>query len=206
MAAQRKKLLILVALLGLWALIFGLRTPGGRAPRPAAEAPPPRLPAREAELPRLKLELLEAPRAPYPSEVQSIFGAPPAPPPPPQLAGRGGGPGGTASAPPPPPPPPDPFMEEAKQLRFVGYLRAGSSMTAFITRGSEIHSMGAGGLLQGRYRVKAVTEQEVVLTSPQGDKEVRLPMTPAPAGAPPRPGAPPPPRVPPGGFSVPGVR
>ncbi|MFB3820115.1 MAG: hypothetical protein ACE147_20855, partial [Candidatus Methylomirabilales bacterium] len=102
---------------------------------------------------------------------------------------------------------PDPFVEEAKQLRFVGYLRSREGMTAFISRGPEIHSLAVGSLLQGRYRVRAVTEQEVILASPQGDKEVRLPMAVAAAGGhPPRPGAPPAPPVPPGGFSVPGVR
>ncbi|MFB3818709.1 MAG: hypothetical protein ACE147_13690, partial [Candidatus Methylomirabilales bacterium] len=74
MQTHRTKLLILAALLGVWALIFGLRMPAG----PSGGSPPPagapRAAAREAPLPRLKLELLEAPRPPYPSEVHNIFG------------------------------------------------------------------------------------------------------------------------------------
>lgn len=207
MRTHRTKLLILVALLGVWALIFGLRTPAGR---PGGSAPPaaaPRAAAREAELPRLKLDLLEAPRPPYPGEAHNIFGSPPPPPPPPPAAVTRAGqtPAGAAAAP-PPPPPPDPFVEEAKQLRFVGYLRSGETMTAFISRGPEIHSLAVGSVLQGRYRVRAVSDQEVVLASPQGDKEVRLPIAVAAGGPPGRPGAPPAPPVPPGGFSVPGVR
>ncbi len=152
-------------------------------------------------MPRLKAELLDLPRPPYPSEIHNIFGAPPPPPPPPPSAARPAGPVGAAAAAPPPPPPPDPFVEEAKQLRFVGYLRTGSALTAFIVRGQEIHSLDVGNMLQGRYKVQAITEDEVVLASPQGDKQVRLAIVPAGTAGRPAPPAPTP--TPPRGFIPP---
>lgn len=173
MQTTRARLLLLLALLGVWILVFGLRSPGRRAGAPAAARGAPAAAAQPARaVPRLKRELIDLPRAAYPTEVHNIFAAPPTPPSAPVPAS-----GGPALAV-PLPPPPDPFVEEAKQFRFVGYLKSGPSLTAFITRGQEIHSLGQGEVLLGRYRLQAVSENDVVLASPQGDKQVRLPLVP----------------------------
>jgi hypothetical protein len=140
------------------------------------------------------VELLNLPRAPYPSEEQNIFGTPPPPPPPPSR------PLEATQSNVPVAPPPDPFQEEAKQLRFVGFLRDGGTATAFIVQGQQVHTVAIGGLVADRFRVAEVGEDFVVLTSPGGDKQVRLPLA-TEAGSTPRlpaPGGPPSPTGPPG--------
>lgn len=187
MRSTRTKVLILVGLLAVWALIFTLRRPSqppvGSQPSPAAA----RTPGAGAGPPRLRADLLSVPRAPYPSEVQNIFGSPPPPAPPPAVRGVGG-PGASPAS--PAPPPPDPFQEEARQLRYVGFLQAGDAATAFLVRGQEVHTVAVGGLVGGRFRVVEVRDDSVLLASPDGGKEIRLSLA-ADAGVPPRaPGAP----------------
>jgi hypothetical protein len=185
MRSARMKILILVALVGIWALIFGLHRsdePGQTMPPPQTGARPVRAPAGPStNIPRLKVELVNLPRAPYPSEVQNIFSVPPPPPPPPPQAVA---PPGAAQ---PAVPPPDPFQEEAKQFRYVGFLRSGGVLTAFIIQGQEVHTVPVGGMLSGRFRVAEVQEESVLLTSPSGDKQARLDLSATTAGAAPRP-------------------
>ncbi len=186
MRSARMKVLILAALVGIWALIFGLHRPD----EPVGTSPPPQTGARpvratagpSANIPRLKAELANLPRAPYPSEVQNIFSVPPPPPPPPPQAVAA--PGAALAV----PPPPDPFQEEVKQLRYVGFLRSGDVLTAFIVQGQEVHTVPVGGMLSGRFRVAEVQDESVLLTSPSGDKQARLDLsTPAAGAAAPRP-------------------
>jgi hypothetical protein len=170
MDVQKQRLLILIALLGAWGLIFAFRSPGGpasrREVRAAAERPTRTPAAQGGGLPRLKTDLLELPRPAYPPEVQNVFGTPPPPPRPPQAA--------VTSA--PAPPPPDPFQEEARRLRYVGFLEAGNGKLAFITHGQEVHTVGVGATFSARFRVQTVTEDAVLLTSLDGDKQVLLPL------------------------------
>jgi hypothetical protein len=195
MRSVRGKVIILVALGLLWALLFVPRRPSQPPERTTVQAGTRsvRTPASQGGgLPRLKLELLNAPRAPYPGEEQSIFGAPPPPPPPPRPV-EVARPGGAEVQ-----PPPDPFEEEAKQLRYVGFLRDGNAATAFIVQGQQVHTVATGDMVAGRFRVVEVGEDAVVLSSPAGDKQARLPLA-AEAGSAPRPQAPGiPPRVAPG--------
>ena len=203
MRSVRGKVVILVALGLLWALLFVLRRPNEPPPQTRAQAAsrPARTPAAPgAGVPRLKLELLSLPRAPYPAEEQNIFGTPPPPTPPPTQPVQAVQPAMPAQ------PPPDPFQEEARQLRFVGFLRDQGAATAFIIQGQQVHTVAVGGLVAGRFRVVDVGEDFVVLASPGGDKQVRLPLateagsTPRPQalGGPPNPGGPPSPAGPPG--------
>jgi hypothetical protein len=168
MDIQKKRLLILIALLGAWGLIFAFRSPGGpasrREDRAAAERPS-RTPATQrAGLPRLKTDLLDLPRPAYPPEVQNIFGTPPPPPRPSQAVVT------------PAPPPPDPFQEEARRLRYVGLLEAGGSKLAFISQGQEVHTVEVGATFSERFRVQAITEDAVLLSSLDGEKQIRLPL------------------------------
>jgi hypothetical protein len=196
MRSVRGKLIILVALGLVWALIFVTRRPSEPPARAGAQAAsrPARAPAGPSgTTPRLKVELLNLPRAPYPSEEHNIFGTPPPPPPPSR-------PPESTQSTAPVAPPPDPFQEEAKQLRFVGFLRDGGTATAFIIQGQQVHTVAVGDLVAGRFRVADVGEDFVVLASPGGDKQVRLPLA-TETGSAPRPsapGGPPTPAGPPG--------
>ena len=184
MNPRKRNLIILGILLGLWGLVFAFRTPA-KAPtrtevRSASTTPrTPRAsgPAQGGGLPRLKKELLDLPRASYSSDVHNVFGSPPPRPaqaaltPPPSS--------------PPAPPPPDPFQEEAKRLRYVGFLQAEEKTMAFIVQGTEVHTVEVGATLLGRFRIQTVTEEAVLLSSVSGDKQVRLPLL-QDAGASPR--------------------
>jgi hypothetical protein len=176
MDSQKRNLLILIALLGVWGLFLTLRPPWSPPAKPevrTAPATPPRMPmAQGGGLPRLKKELLDLPRPAYPPEVPNFFGSPPPPPPSPvQVAVA-------PPAAPPAPPPPDPFQEEAKRLRYVGYLQAGEKAMAFVTQGSQVYTVEVGSTISERFRVQAITEDAVVLSSVAGDKQARLPLTP----------------------------
>lgn len=188
MRSARTKLVVLVALLAVWAAIVFLRQPGEPPVRtgPAqSDTRAPRAATRGGAIPQLRTDLLAVARAPYPADVQNIFSTPPPAPPPPV---NSAGPAMLAAA--PAPPPPDPFQEEAKQFRYVGFLRSGNANTAFIIRGQEVHTVPVGAMLGERYRVAEVQDDGVVLTSPAGDKQVRLSlaadstMTPRAPGAP----------------------
>jgi hypothetical protein len=175
MDSRRRKLLILIALLVVWGLFLAFRPPWRPPARAEVQAKPltsRRAPAaQEDKLPRLKKELLEARRPAYPPEVRSFFGSPPPPPRPVQAAV-------TPPSVPAAPPPPDPFQEEAKRLRYVGYLQAGEKAMAFVTQGSQVYTVEVGSTISERYRVQAITEDAVVLSSVAGDKQARLPLTP----------------------------
>jgi Tfp pilus assembly protein PilP len=58
----------------------------------------------------------------------------------------------------------------------VGFLQTGDTTLAFIVQGSEAHTLEVGATLGGRFRVQAVTEDAVTLSSLAGDKQVRLPL------------------------------
>jgi hypothetical protein len=178
MDSRKRNLLILLTLFGIWGLIFAFRSPWGgpvkSQPRASAGTAPRTPPAQGGGLPRLKKELLALPHAAYPREVQNFFGAPP-PPPPQQTAVAA-----------PQPPPPDPFQEEAKRLRFVGFVEGGDKAMAFITRGPEIFTVEVGSTFLERFRVQAVMEDALLLSSVSGDKQVRLPLAGEAASAPKR--------------------
>jgi hypothetical protein len=128
--------------------------------------------------------------------VHTIFGN--VLPPPPPLAAASAP---VSKAPPPPAaPPPDPFLEAAKSLRFLGYIEHEATRRAIILQGPEMHLLAPGDAFAGRFRVKNVTDEYVVVASTDGAKETRLELTqasapsgPKPAtgpGVPPRPGGP----------------
>ena len=48
---------------------------------------------------------------------------------------------------------------------------------AFITRGTEVFTVDVGSTFLDRFRVQALTEDAVLLSSVAGDKQVRLPLT-----------------------------
>jgi len=187
MGLPRRNLIILIALIGAWGLIFAFRSPWGSSaksqPRASVGTAPRTPPAQGGGLPRLKKELLALPHPAYPPEAQNFFGTPP---PPPLSAQQAAAAAAAAAAAPPPPPPPDPFQEESKRLRFAGFVKDGHKAMAFIIRGSEIFTVEVGATFLERFRVQAVTEDAVLLSSVTGDKQVRLPLTAEAATAPKR--------------------
>jgi hypothetical protein len=176
---RKRNLMVLLGLLAAWGLVLVFRSPWGAPtrlqPRVTAAANPRVSAPQGAGIVRLKKELLDLPRASYSSDVHNVFGSPPPPPRPAPVAVTA----------PPPPPPPDPFQEEAKRLRYVGFLQTGEKTMAFIVQGAEVHTIEIGATLLGRFRIQAVTEEAVLLSSVSGDKQVRLPLSPD-AGASPR--------------------
>lgn len=180
MTLDRRKLLVLVALVLGWAGILAARwlTPEARpiAPagaRPAARAPKP-ADGVGGGLPRLKLELLQAPLPPLRDDPHNIFASlipppPPAAPPPPPAP---------AVAPPapaaPPPPPPDPFLEEAKKIRLLGIVRSSTEVRAVFEVGSEVVVAAERETVKGQFVVKQIQEESVILASRDGAKQVTL--------------------------------
>lgn len=202
MNRSRRNLILLGLLLVIWVLVVVFRVPGSRPPAPAGSPAPRPSGARTPRPPgdtllRLRTDLLQQALSAYPPEVGSIFGSPPPPPPPPApVVVAAPPPGPPPPAAPPPPPPPDPFQEEAKRLRYIGFLQSGNTMTAFIVRGPEVFTAEPGQSITEQFRIKAITEEAVLVTDPSGEKQIRLPLAPPSGGGPP-PGQPPgPPRQP----------
>ncbi len=176
---RQTQLLILGGCLVLWAtLYFSLRT-SPPTPAPASGGAqgrqPGKAPSKAAAVPDLRVDLLEKPLPPLRAEAKNLF-APvlePAPPPPP------------AKAVPPPPPAPDPFLEEAKKLKIVAVMQEGGQRTAFIEDGNEVHNVKKNDVIRSRFLIKDLTDDAVVVSTPDGQKEFRLSL--APSGGPARP-------------------
>ncbi len=171
MGSNRTKMLLLVGLLVAWGAIVGVRHLMAPVPPPLppASTESSRKPAAHGSgLPRLKVELLDAPRPPLPAQVQNIFGNVQ---PPPTKAAQVLAPPVPAA---PPPPPPDPFMEEAKRLKYLGYVEQDGKVHALIQQAQDIQLLEVGEVLASRFKVKSANDEQVVLTSPDGTKEVRL--------------------------------
>ncbi len=174
MGSDRTKLLLLVGLLFAWGAFAGLRylaaTPEPPAAPAVATGSSRKAAAPGGGLPRLKTEFLNVPRPPVPAQVQDIFGNVL---PPPTKAAQVLAPPVPAPAP-PPPPPPDPFAEEAKRLKYLGYVEQGGKVRAVIQQAQDIQILDVGEVFASRFKVKSADDEKVVLTSPDGTKEVRL--------------------------------
>ncbi|HYB73363.1 MAG TPA: hypothetical protein VED18_08330 [Candidatus Sulfotelmatobacter sp.] len=136
----------------------GRKGAGGRAATAQEGAPPP----------TLRLDLLERPLPPLTAEGKNLFAsvaAPPPPPPPPK--------GAAAAA----APPPDPFLEEAHKLRLVAVMQEDGQAVAFIADGNDVLSVKKHDVIRSRFLVKDVGDDAVVVSQPNGQKEVRLVLT-----------------------------
>ena len=169
--ATRNRLIVLAALLGLWLVIALGRSPSPAPPHEAAGSAVVKevrgLSTTSGAVPRLKAALI-TPHEPYVPAAVSLFSVPPPPPPPAVVAAQ------PAVPPPPSPPPPDPFLEAAKQLRFVGFLKSDTGTAAIVTQGTQLYIATRGDKVAERFRVVSVHEDTVTLASPEGDKQVRL--------------------------------
>ena len=173
-------MIVLAAALVVWAGAFYWRaTRPAPAPAAAGEtkseggrraAAPPRKPGQAGAPPVLRLDLQERPLPALSGEGKNLF-ASVLPPPPPAPA-----PAAAAAA----APPPDPFLEEARKLRVVGIMQEDGRPVAFIDDGNEVHSVKKNDVIRSRFLVKDVTDDGVVVSKPNGEKEVRLALTPSP--------------------------
>jgi hypothetical protein len=115
------------------------------------------------EMPRLKLARIERVRPPYEPESRNIFASiEPSLPLPSALSA---------------PPPPDPFLEEAKRLRFLGFATAEGKMMAFVAYGGELLVVPETEVIGSQLRIKEVKEDGILVTSLDGKREIRLGLT-----------------------------
>ena len=177
MKATPRQWALLAFLILLWAGLLLARW-GRSAPvgPPAAGPPPTRTEARavkaRAPFPRLQTDLLRVPRPALPETPKNLFAAVEEPPPPPPL------PTPVAAAPPPAPPPPDPFLEGLKALKFLGFAREEGRALAFLSRGGEFLMAREKELLLNQYLVARITEDSIILATPDGTREARLTLSP----------------------------
>jgi len=182
---HKRKLIALCCLVVFWIALIFVQRHRAQADRPTqgAAALPATSTQREGpvvahrrqtkermEMPRLKLARIERVRPPYEPESRNIFGSiEPSSPVPSALA--------APSALPAPPPPPDPFLEEAKRLRFLGFATAEGKIMAFIAYGGELLVVPETEVIGSQLRVKEVKEDGILVTSLDGKKEIRLGLT-----------------------------
>ena len=181
MPTHKRKLIVLFCLVAFWIALILVqrhraqadRPTQGVAARPATSTQregPPAAPRRQTkermEMPRLKLARIERVRPPYEPESRNIFASiEPSPPLPSALSA------------PSAPPPPDPFLEEAKRLRFLGFATAEGKMMAFVAYGNELLVIAETEAIGSQFRVKEVKEDAMLVTSLDGKKEIRLGLT-----------------------------
>jgi len=175
MKATPRQWAVLAFLILLWAGLLLARWGRSAPPAPSADVPPrARTEARVAKapagLPRLRTDLLRAPRASLPETPKNLFAAVVEPPPPP--------PKPVAAAPPPAPPPLDPFLEGIKGLKFLGFAREEGRTLAFLSRGGEFFMAREQELVLNQYVVTRITEDSIVLATPDGSREARLTLSP----------------------------
>jgi len=187
MTRDRKKWIVLACLVILWVVLILVQRSQVRISRPTRVSSVSRgTPARRggpasrlqkqakehSKIPRLKLSLAERVRPPFEPEARNIFAliepssALPAKP---QVVTT-----------PPIPPPPDPFVEEAKKVRFLGYAEADGKAMAFIVYQNEALVVPEAGSFGRLFQVKKVKEDVLILSSTDGTKEVRLGLGPGP--------------------------
>ncbi|MFQ5658336.1 MAG: hypothetical protein ACE5G5_12410 [Candidatus Methylomirabilales bacterium] len=193
MSADRKKLIVLISLVVLWAALFVMQRYPGQDPQPtvspvvrrsrtrraAASRPRPQKEKERSEMPRMRLGRIKRERPRYEREARNIFASieRSAFPKPPLKKPK--------AVPPPPPPPPDPFLIEAKKIKYLGFAKAKGRATAFLGVGKELVVVSETEVFGGRFRVKEVKEETVILSSLDGTKEVQLRLSPGPSTAPP---------------------
>lgn len=190
MPTDRKKLIVLIGLVIFWIglilvqrsqqgpqSIHVARTPQGTSTKRTPRATPGRKQVKKrTDISHLKLGRIERVRPPFTPQVRNIFATiapvPSTPRPTPQVA-------------PALPPPPDPFLEEARTIRFLGFAEAEGRAMAFVGYGSEAFVVTEQEVFGSKFRVKQVEEDVLILSSLDGSKEVRLELGPGPATAPP---------------------
>ncbi len=175
MKATPRQWAVLTFLILLWAGLLLARWGRSAPPVPPAERPTStRVEARAATAPaaslRLRTDLLRAPRASLPETPKNLFAAVVEPPPPPPQA--------APAAPPSSPPPPDPFLEGLKGLKFLGFAREEGRGLAFLSRGGEFLTVQEKELFLNQYLVARITEDSIILATPDGSREARLSLSP----------------------------
>ncbi|MGH7408788.1 MAG: hypothetical protein ACREKF_12375 [Candidatus Methylomirabilales bacterium] len=173
MKATPRQWAILAFLILVWAGLLLARW-GQSAPssRPADRPAPARTEARAAkarvENSRLRTDLLNAPRPALPDTLKNLFTAVEEPPPP-------APPKPVAAA---PLPPADPFLEGLKRVKFLGFAREEGRALAFVSRDGEFLMAREKELFLNQYLVVRITEDTIILATPDGSREARLTLSP----------------------------
>ena len=180
-STHKRKLIVLFCLVAFWIALILVQRHRAQADRPiqgAAALPatttqregPMAAPRRQmkerTEMPRLKLARIERIRPPYEPEVRNIF-----------ASIEASSPFPSALAAPSAPPPPDPFLEEAKRLRFLGFATAEGKVMAFVAYGGELLVVPEREVIGSKLRIKEVKEDGILVTSLDGKNEIRLGLT-----------------------------
>lgn len=174
--SRRTQVIVLVTGVLVWGIAFywrgGQQVPPPGPARAGAATPARKGPTKAAALPMLRLDLLDRPLPPLRAEAKNLFASilPPPPPPPPRPPAAAG------------PPPPDPFLEEVRTLRVVALMQENGQPVAFIADGNEVHSVKKNDVIRARFLIKEMNDDGVVVSQPNGEKEVRLALTPPAAG------------------------
>lgn len=151
-------------LLARWGRSAPPTAPGGGPATTRMEA---RMVKSPAAPPRLRTDLLRAPRPSLPASPKNLFAGVVEPPPPPPA------PKPAAAA-----PPPDPFLEGLKGLKFLGFAREEGRTLAFLSRGGEFFMAREKELILNQYVVARISEDSIILATPDGTREARLTLAP----------------------------
>lgn len=175
MSTDKRKLIVLFCLVAFWIALILVQRHRAQADRPIQGAAalsatttqrdePMAAPRRQmkdrTEMPRLKLARIDRIRPPYEPEVRNIFASiEPSPPLPsaPSLS--------------------DPFLEETKRLRFLGFATAEGKKMAFVAYGGELLVIPETEVIGSKLRIKEVKEDGILVTSLDGKNEIRLGLT-----------------------------
>ena len=179
MKATQRQWALLAFLILVWGALLLARWSRSAPPvSPTQATAPTRVEARAVKTtaapPRLRIELLRARGASLPETPKNLFAAvvePPAPPPPPPKLG-GAAPAPIAA------PPPDPFLEGLKGLKFLGFARERGRVLGFLSRGGEFLTVEEKELFLNQYVVARITEDSIILATPDGAREARLTLSP----------------------------
>lgn len=191
MTGERKKWIVLGCLVVFWlGLIVMQRSPTTSTRPTEVSSAPRRGPAARraesttrahkpgkghAEIPRLQLSRLQRARPAFEPEARNIFASIESSPAfPSTLPGKP-----QIDATPSLPPPLDPFVEESKKIRFLGFAEADGRATAFVSYEGEVLVVAQREVFGGLFQVRGVDEDTLILNSTDGTKEVRLELNPA---------------------------
>ena len=192
-AKDKKKAIILGALIAVLVIYWGFRLMGGGEEKPAAVPSRPAAvkkagaPKQSAAI-KVDIDLLKRPREKYEASrniFSPIYRKPELPKPKPVLPGRQGtgtGPGMKPLPPLPPPPPPkspkeiamENAREEMKRMKVVGFLKRKGRLDIFMSLDNNNYIVGKGDNITKRYFVDQVGKDSILVSDKDTGVQVTL--------------------------------
>ena len=184
---DRRKLSILIVLLGVLGLTLVLAYRMNQPDTTSAVQPPPPKPSTNPSAPsdaRIRLDLVEGSEdAPQDIGKRNLFQYQQAPPPPPPVPPRGSPPTNVnttttvqISVPPQPPRPPAPPPISLKYQGFAATSAPNRGFTAFLADESRHYNVTVGEILMGRYRIVGITDKSVDVEDLEYNRRQTLPL------------------------------